>query len=335
MKGLILAGGKGTRLRPLTTHTPKPVVPVANRPFLLYQIEFLRNAGVRDITLSLSYLPEKIEQLLGDGSDHAVKLTYVTEPSPLGTAGAYRFSAAAETEATVVLNGDILTDVRLSKIIEFHKRHEAAATISLKSVPNPEIYGLVETDEESRVTRFIEKPKPDELAELPTDRINAGIYILEPSILEMIPENENRSFEYDVFPQILASGLPFHGFDLRNKYWRDIGNPQSYLAGNMDILAGKVRVEGAGHENLIAADCVIKPNAVIKNSVLGTGVHVEEKAVIENSVIWPHTRIAAGSHISGAVIGRGCHIGRNLTLEPGAVLGDKASLPDHSHFLHA
>ncbi|MBA2379140.1 MAG: NDP-sugar synthase [Blastocatellia bacterium] len=332
MQGLILAGGKGTRLRPLTVHTPKPVVLVANRPFLLYQIEFLRSAGIREITLSLSYLPEKIVQLLGDGSDYAVKLTYVTEPSPMGTAGAYRYAVGDIKDTTVVLNGDILTDVRLSKIIEFHNNRKAAATISLRSVPNPEIYGLVETGDDESVKRFIEKPKPEELSRLTTDKINAGIYILEPEILDLIPVGENRSFEYDVFPQILSSKLPFYAFDLRDKYWRDIGNPKSYLEANMDILAGVLRVEFSVQENLIAPDCTIKPGASVTNSVLGVGVHVEEKTVIENSVVWPHTRIAAGSHVSGAVIGRGCHVGRNVTIKPGAVLGDKASIPDHSHF---
>src|SRR5687767_10669758 len=176
MQALILAGGKGTRLRPLTVYTPKPIVPVLNRPFLLYQIDILRRAGIADITLSLNYQPNKIEFLLGDGSGFGVNLRYVTEPAPMGTAGAYKFAGGNLRETTVVFNGDILTDVDISKIIEFHREKKAAATIVLTPVENPSAYGLVETDEQGRVLRFLEKPKPEELANLATKNINAGIY---------------------------------------------------------------------------------------------------------------------------------------------------------------
>ena len=170
MQALILAGGKGTRLRPLTVYTPKPVVPICNRPFLLYQIDTLRRAGVTDITLSLSYQPHKIEQQLGDGSDFGVKITYTVEPQPMGTAGAYKFAEDLIREPTVVFNGDIVTDLDLKAVIRQHDERKAAATIVLAPVENPSAYGLVETHEDGRVKRFLEKPKADEISSTPSTR---------------------------------------------------------------------------------------------------------------------------------------------------------------------
>ena len=241
MQALILAGGKGTRLRPLTVYTPKPIVPVLNRPFLLYQIEILRRAGIKDITLSLNYQPDKIEHQLGYDLEEDVNLRYITEPSPMGTGGAYKFAAGQIRETIVVFNGDILTDANISEIVEFHKRKKAAATIVLTPVENPSAYGLVETDEENRVLRFLEKPKPEELSGLTTNNINAGIYVLEPEVLDMIPEGENYSFEYNVFPDLLNHQKSFYAYVLENNYWRDIGNPQSYLNAHHDFLNNRIK----------------------------------------------------------------------------------------------
>ena len=189
MQALILAGGKGTRLRPLTMHTPKPIVPIANQPFLLYQLELLK----------------KIEDKLGDGTDFNVRISYAVEASPLGTAGAYRNAASLISETTVVFNGDVLTDIDMNEVIRFHREHQAAATIVLAPVPNPTAYGLVETDDEGRVRRFLEKPKPEEVT---CNTINAGIYILEPRVLDYVPEGEPFMFEYGVFPQLLERKEP-------------------------------------------------------------------------------------------------------------------------------
>ena len=204
MKALILAGGKGTRLRPLTVYTPKPIVPFLNQPFLLFQLNSLRRAGITDITLSLSYQPDKIEQILGDGSDYGVNLRFITEPAPMGTGGAYKFAAEDLRDTTVVFNGDILTDVDIEQVLEFHREKAAEATIVLTPVENPSAYGLVETDADGKVLKFREKPTPEELTDLTTNNINAGIYILEPSVLDIIPKGENTSFEYKVFPDLLA-----------------------------------------------------------------------------------------------------------------------------------
>lgn len=344
MRALILAGGKGTTLRPLTVYTPKPIVPVANRPFLLYQLEILANAGITDVTLSLSYQPNKIEDLIGDGSEYGVSITYVTEPSPMGTAGAYRFAVGQTEETTIVLNGDVLTNVDLQAVVERHRSGGAEATIAIARVPDPSNYGLVETDTDGRVISFIEKPSVEEIRALGIDTINAGIYVLEPSVLGLIEEGANCSFEYLVFPTLLESGRPVLSYPIRDGYWRDIGTPESYLSAHHDILAGKLphvfidrttSPETAptaliDSTSVIGENCVIKPNARVVNSVLGPGVHVEEKAVISGSVIWGHTRVSTFAEVSDSVVGRGSHIGRNATLRPGTVIGDKGILPDYS-----
>lgn len=344
MQAVILAGGKGTRLRPLTVYTPKPIVPVMNRPFLLYQIEILRRAGITDITLSLSYQPDKIELLLGDGSDFGVDLRFITEPSPLGTGGAYRFAANEIRETTVVLNGDILTDINIEKVLDLHHAKGSQATLVLAPVEDPSRYGLVETNVDGQILRFLEKPKSEDLAKLNVNTINAGIYVLEPTILDLIKLGENHSFEYEVFPKILDQKIPFFAYTMDGEYWRDIGTPTSYLDAHHDFLKGTIKGFDIERNNnfdvataaavdiasVIGEGCIIKPNAQVINSVIGPGVHIEEKAVIENSVIWSHTRIATSAEIRNAVIGRSCHIGRNSVVGSGTVLGDKTTLTDYT-----
>ncbi len=344
MQALILAGGKGTRLRPLTVYTPKPIVPVVNRPFLLYQIDVLRAAGITDITLSLSYQPDKIVHVLGNGSELGVNLRYITEPSPMGTGGAYKFASAALRETTIVFNGDILTDLDVGEVVEFHQSKKAEATITLVPVDDPSRYGVSEVDGDNRILRFIEKPQADELARLNINTINAGIYILEPSILDIIAQDVNRSFEYDVFPDILRRELPFFGYVMRDKYWLDIGTPASYLKAHHDFLAGRIAGLDSGSNaesdvatrseidkrSVIGEGCTIKPGVRISNSVIGAGVYIDEKAVVENSVIWSHTRISSFAEIRDAIIGRSCHIGRNAIVSEGTVLGDKTSLTDYT-----
>jgi NDP-sugar pyrophosphorylase family protein len=340
MQALILAGGKGTRLRPLTMHTPKPIVPIANQPFLLYQLELLKRADVRDVILSLSYQPQKIEDKLGDGTDFNVRVSYAVETSPLGTAGAYRNAASMISETTVVFNGDVLTDIDMNDVIRFHREHQAVATIVLAPVPNPTAYGLVETEQDGRVRRFLEKPKPEEVT---CDTINAGIYILEPRVLDYVPEGEPFMFEYGVFPQLLERKEPFFAYIWRG-YWKDIGTASSYLQANLDVIAGKVRLlepRPAEHgekfdstaiiESPSAVDpsCTVKSGAQIVNSVVSRNCYIEERARIENSVVRAGTRIGAGSTVQDSVIGKGCHIGRAVEIK-GAVLGDKSVMTDYS-----
>lgn len=342
MQALILAGGKGTRLRPLTMHTPKPIVPIANQPFLLYQLELLKRADVRNVILSLSYQPQKIEDKMGDGTDYNVRISYAVEASPLGTAGAYKNAAGLITETTVVFNGDVLTDIDLNEVIRFHRERQAAATIVLTPVPNPTAYGLVETDpKDGRVRRFLEKPKPEEVT---CDTINAGIYILEPRVLDYIPDGEPFMFEYGVFPQLLEREEPFFAYTWRG-YWRDIGTASSYLAANLDVIAGRVNLlaplaseRGEKFDatveieppSVVDPSCTLKPGVQIVNSVVSRNCYIEERARVENSVVRGGTRIGAGSSVQGAVIGKGCHIGRAVEIGNGSVLGDKSVVSDYS-----
>jgi len=342
MQALILAGGKGTRLRPLTVYTPKPIVPICNRPFLLYQIDTLRRAGITDITLSLSYQPNKIEHLLGDGSDYGVKLKYTVEPQPMGTAGAYKFAEDLIREPTVVFNGDILTDLDLKSVMREHNERQATATVVLAPVENPQSYGLVETEKDGRIRRFLEKPKADEIT---CNTFNAGIYVLGPKVLDYLPAGENYSFEYGLFPDLLSRGEAFYAHIPVRTYWIDIGTPERYLQVHSDLLNNRVSrfhikerrgqfdaatVAEIDEISMIGDDCQIKPGAQIINSVLGQGCFIEERARVENCVIWPHTRVGTTAQLTGTIVGRGCHIGRSAVVRPGTVLGDKTSLTDYT-----
>ncbi len=236
MESLILAGGKGTRLRPLTIHTPKPVVPIANRPFLLYQVDLLKRAGISDITLSLSYQPGKIEEILADGSEFGVHIHYAVEATPLGTAGAYKNAEEHLTQSTVVFNGDVLTDMDLSAVIAFHRERRCGGDNRAYAVDNPSAYGLVETEFDGRVRRFLEKPKAEEIT---CNTINAGVYILEPEYLSFIPADEQFSFEYQLFPALLAAKRPFYAYTWQG-YWLDIGAPSRYLQAHYDLLSRRL-----------------------------------------------------------------------------------------------
>jgi len=341
MQALILAGGKGTRLRPLTMHTPKPIIPIAGQPLLFYQMELLRRADVRDVILSLSYQPHKIEDRIGDGTDHNIQVSYTVEPSPLGTAGAYRKAASLISDTTIVFNGDVLTDINLSEVIHFHRERQSVATIVLVPVPDPTNYGLVETDKESRVKRFIEKPPVEDVT---SHTINAGIYILEPQVLDYIPEGEPFMFEYGVFPKLLEREESFYGYTFEG-YWRDVGTSANYLEANLDVLAGRVELlkrlrlkRGEKFDRTIKIDklsvvdptCTIKSGTQIINSVVGPNCYIEERVQIENSVVRGSSRIGASATVRHAVIGRSCHIGRSAIVSSGAVLGDKSVLTDYS-----
>lgn len=340
MQAVILAGGKGTRLRPLTLHTPKPVMPLVGEPFLSYQLNLLRNAEIHDVVLSLSYQPQKIEDIFGDGSRHKMHVRYVVEPQPLGTAGAYKNARDVIDSRTVVFNGDILTDIDLNEVIEFHRSREAAVTIVLTPVENPRAYGLVETEEDGRVRRFLEKPKGDEIT---TNTINAGIYVIEPEILKYIPSDEVFSFEYQLFPMLLEKGISVFGF-VSERYWIDIGTPRRYLTANLDLLAGRLhnapvaaRERGERFDEKATIDELswVDPSATVKagvqiiNSVVEANCVVEDKAVIENSVLRRSTRVGQAATVREAVVGMSCHIGRYATVESVA-LGDKSVLTDYT-----
>ena len=342
MQSVILAGGKGTRLRPLTIHTPKPVVPIVNRPFLTYQIELLKRAGVTDITLSLSYQPGKIEEIFADGQDYGVRIHYAVEASPLGTAGAYKNAQEHLSETAIVFNGDVLTDMDLEAIVAFHKAKKAAATVVLVPVENVSAFGVVETDAEGRVQRFLEKPKPEETT---ANTINAGCYILEPHVLNYVPAGESFSFEYQLFPALLAAGEPFYAYTWPG-YWLDIGTPQRYLQAHYDLIGDKVKLQRIEREALptfsgegeppnvdrrsvVDPSCTLKAGVEIINSVIGPNCIIEDRARIEDSVIWAGSRVGTAAVIRRSAVGRSGIIGRNSVVED-AFLGDKTSLTDYT-----
>src|SRR5881396_1318818 len=342
MKGLILAGGKGTRLRPLTINTPKPVVPVANSPFLLYQIDLMRSAGVSEIILSLSYQPRKIEDLLKDGSDYGVWIRYAVEGTPLGTGGAFKNAEEHISDATVVFNGDVLTDIDLAAVVVHHRAKRAIATIVLTPVENPSAYGLVEINAEGWIQRFIEKPGPDEIT---CNTINAGIYVFEPQVLKYMPKGEPYSFERGLFPTLLEHKEPVLSFVL-DRYWIDIGTPQKYLEVHQDILAKKFsspRVSPSAldraalptgtlvdEKSIVDQDVTIRSGVRIENSVIGRNCKIDEGAQIIDSVVWSGNTIDADARLISSIVGKGCYIGRSATLRAGVVLGDKTVVTDYS-----
>lgn len=342
MKGLILAGGKGTRLRPLTLNTPKPIVPVANSPFLLYQVDLMRSGGIEEVILSLSYQPRKIEDLLKDGADYGTRIRYAVESTPLGTGGAFKNAEEFIDSETVVFNGDVLTGLDLSAVIARHREAKATATIVLTPVDNPSAYGLVETDSQGWVQRFIEKPGPDEVT---CNTINAGVYVLEPSVLRYMPKGEPYSFERGLFPTLLENKEPVLSFVL-DRYWIDIGTPRKYLEVHHDILAGRFASSRVSRSQLdrgslpanvsiddksiIDADVIIREGVHIENSVIGRNCRIDEGVRIVNSVIWSGNTLDADSRVEGSILGKGCYIGRSAVIRPDVVLGDKTVVTDFS-----
>src|SRR5512133_755586 len=236
MKAILLAGGKGTRLRPLTIHTPKPIVPIFGRPFLHYQIDLVRKVPeIDEVILSLNYQPRRIEEVFGHGEGLGVKISYVVEPAPLGTAGAVKYAGQSIDETVVVFNGDVMTRVDLDEVLRLHRERKARATIVLTPVDNPTAYGLVETDEHGNVRRFLEKPKPEEIT---CNTINAGIYVLEPDTFDRIPKDTAWSIERSYFPSLVERGETFVAY-VDEGYWIDIGTPAKYLQVHRDIMDGR------------------------------------------------------------------------------------------------
>ena len=348
MKAILLAGGKGTRLRPLTIHTPKPIVPIFDRPFLQFQLDLIKKVSeIDEVILSLNYQPRRIEEIFGDGSDTGLSLRYMVEPAPLGTAGAIKFAAKNIDDSIVVFNGDVLTDVDLGAIIALHRERKAKATIVLTPVDNPSAYGLVETDARGNILRFIEKPEPGQIT---CDTINAGIYVLEPGTFDRIPNDVPYSIERSYFPSLIERGETFVAYIYKG-YWIDIGTPEKYMQVHRDIMdhryaaapfsngtstsiASTARVEpGAVVEGpcFIDADAVIKAGARVgPYSVVGRHCHIEEHASVERAIVWADSRVSQEAIVRNSVLGRSCHVGRSAIVDNGAVLGDKSVVTDYS-----
>jgi mannose-1-phosphate guanylyltransferase/phosphomannomutase len=341
MKAVVMAGGFGTRLRPLTEKLPKPMAYVANRPMMEHVVRLLAKEGIKDLEVLLYFFPEKIMDYFGDGSQWGMRINYTGAESDYGTAGAVKMAEDRLDGTFLVISADIITDFDLSKAFEFHRENKAAATMVLTRVPNPLQYGIVLTEQDGRIERFLEKPSWGEVF---SDTINTGIYILEPEVLSLIPAKKNFDFSKNLFPAMLSRGDRLLGY-IAEGYWKDVGNLSEYLNVHLDILAGNASIEfdgkkvGTGNvwigENthvdytadlknvVLGKGCTVGGGVVAENSVLGDGCVVEDGAVIQSSVVWPRTVIHKGVRLLENIVGSDCEI------RGGAFLAERAVISDH------
>jgi len=348
---VILAGGQGTRLRPLTVARAKPVVPLLNRPFLAYQLALLQTHGIVDAILACSYRVDDVKRALS-AQTGGVTLRYVIETEPLGTGGGVRNAADLARGTVYVLNGDVLSDADFTAMRQFHVARGSRLTIMLTRVADPRQYGLVETNAEGRIQCFREKPTSDE--EITTDTINAGVYLMDAALLRRIPAGRAVSIEREFFPALIADDVPCYGF-IATGYWRDIGNPTAYREAQMDLLDGRVRTAlappGQRHGGVwLAADAVkikdrVAPPSVVgedveisegarvgPRAVIGAGCRIGAGASVDHAVLWEGVHVGAGARLTGCVvgdrarIGARAQIGANVALEPGAVVADGARI---------
>jgi mannose-1-phosphate guanylyltransferase/phosphomannomutase len=341
MKAVVMAGGFGTRLRPLTEKLPKPMAYVANRPMMEHVVRLLAKEGIRDLEVLLYFHPEKISSYFGDGAPWGVTMGYNAADGDYGTAGAVKDAEERLSGTFLVISADIITDFGLSRAIEFHRERAAAVTIVLTRVPNPLQYGIVITEEDGRIIRFLEKPTWGEVF---SDTINTGIYIIEPEVLSLIPPKKNFDFSKNLFPAMLQRGDRLVGY-IAEGYWKDVGNLDEYLNVHLDILAGKVQIDFEGKrasqgnvwigertkvdytaelENvLLGKECVVGSGVVMSNVVLGDGCVVEDGAVIQSSVLWPRVSVGKGARILENIVGSDARVQR------GAFLAERAVVSDH------
>ncbi|MER6913062.1 NDP-sugar synthase [Streptomyces sp. NPDC000594] len=348
-EAILLVGGKGTRLRPLTVNTPKPMVPAAGVPFLTHQLARAKAAGVEHIVLATSYLAEVFEPYFGDGSALGLRLEYVTEEEPLGTGGAIRNVASrldsGPDDPVLIFNGDILTGLDIPALVAMHETTGADVSLHLTRVPDPRAFGLVPTDDTGRVTAFLEKPQTPE--EIVTDQINAGAYVFRRSVIDTIPEGRPVSVERETFPGLLARGAHLQGM-VDSTYWLDLGTPQAFVRGSADLVLGRApspAVPGRCGDRLVlpsarvAADAkltggtvvcegaTVAPGARVDGSVVLAGAVVEEGAVVSSSLIGARARVGARTTLASAVIGDGATVGPDNELRAGARVWCDAVLP--------
>lgn len=351
MKALIMAGGFGTRLRPLTAHVPKPMVPVGNVPIMEHTVRLLRRHGFTDLQALLYFLPERITGHFGDGSRFGVTLHYVTPTADLGTAGAVKFAVGAPSGSILVISGDVLTDFDLGAALAFHRERGAEATMVLTRVQHPLPYGIVITDEAGRITRFLEKPGWGEVF---SDTINTGIYILEPSVFDAIPAHREYDFGKELFPALLAAGRSLYGH-VAEGYWRDVGDLTEYRLAHLDLLQGRLRAEipgrrlaGTPHTVWVDDSAQVNSAAALKgavivgrgarleagcrvaDSVIGPGAVVGEGAEVTGSILWEEARVGPGAVLKEAIVGRGATVRAKAFLAEGVVVGDFSKIGESS-----
>ncbi|MFJ6935775.1 sugar phosphate nucleotidyltransferase [Streptomyces sp. NPDC101132] len=348
-EAILLVGGKGTRLRPLTVHTPKPMVPAAGVPFLTHQLARARAAGVEHVVLATSYLAEVFEPYFGDGSSLGLHLEYVTEVEPLGTGGAIRNVASrlhsGPDDPILIFNGDILTGLDIPALLDTHRSSGADVSLHLTRVEDPRAFGLVPTDGTGRVTAFLEKPQTPE--EIVTDQVNAGAYVFRRSVIDTIPAGRPVSVERETFPDLLAAGAHLQGM-VDSTYWLDLGTPQAFVRGSADLVLGRApspAVPGRTGESLVLPGAVVAPDAklsggtvVAEGAEVGAGarVHgsavlagavVEPGAVVTDSLIGAGARVGARTHLTGTVVGDAAVVGPDNELREGTRIWCEATLP--------
>jgi mannose-1-phosphate guanylyltransferase / phosphomannomutase len=349
VKAVILAGGEGTRLRPLTSNQPKPMMPIANVPMMEHIVRLLASHGFDDIVVTVAFLANHIRNYFGDGSDFGVRMRYATEESPLGTAGSVRNAMDELDDTFLVISGDVLTDIDLSRIVKEHRAREAYATIALKRVENPVEFGIVITRDDGMIERFLEKPTWGQVF---SDTINTGIYVLDPEIFDLIPEGEVVDFSGDVFPAALEAGKSLLGY-IADGYWEDVGTLEAYRAAHDDILDGRVAVDIAGFEVrecvwlgegadvspdarvdgpvIIGDNSRVEAGAVLRPyTVLGSDVVIKADAELERSVVHDHVYVGPGARVRGAVIGRASDLRDGARVEENVVIGDECFIGEHA-----
>jgi mannose-1-phosphate guanylyltransferase len=316
MRAVVLAGGFGTRLRPLTSTRPKQMLPIVNMPLIERIIEHLARHGVDDVVLSMGYRPDAIVAAYPDNRCAGVRLTYAVEPEPLGTAGGIGFAArhAGIDDRFLVVNGDVLTDLDLDALVRFHAARGAQATIHLHPVEDPSRFGVVPTDDDGRVQAFVEKPAP---GEAPTNLINAGTYVLEPSVLDRIPPGQHVSIERETFPALVEAGR-LYACD-GSSYWIDVGTPQQYLEAQLDLLDG---VSAPGPLDGVDPAATVDAEATVVRSVVGAGAVVAAGARVERSVLLPGVTVGADAVVSDSVVGQNSTVASGASVTGGTIIGD-------------
>ncbi|MEX2212024.1 MAG: sugar phosphate nucleotidyltransferase [Gaiellaceae bacterium] len=345
MKAVVMAGGEGTRLRPLTSNQPKPMVPIVGKPCMEHILELLKEHGFEDVVVTVAFLAQAIRSYFGGGETLGLKIEYSVEESPLGTAGSVRLASGALKDTSLVISGDALCDIDLSQLVAVHREKGAAVTIGLKSVENPLEFGIVVTDEDGRVERFLEKPSWGQVF---SDTINTGIYVLEPEVLQHVPDDRPFDFSKELFPLLLEMGRPIYGHVCEG-YWQDIGNLDQYRQANFDALDERVKLnipgirlrgnvwlgEGVEVEDLdvvegpalLGSNCRITSDATVgPYSVLGPSVTLRERARTARSVIDASTHIGRSSLIEGAVLGRNCDVRAHVRIHEGVAVGDNVTI---------
>lgn len=325
MKAIIMAGGLGTRLRPLTRNVPKPMVPVVNRPILEHAILLLKKHKIKDIILLLFYLPDYIKNYFGDGSKLGVKISYVTSEHDYGTAGAVRQAAAWIKDTCLVISGDAITDLDLSPFIRFHRDKKAVITMSLAHVENPSPFGITITDKSGRVTRFLEKPSWGQIF---SDTVNMGIYLLESKALDFIPEDKQYYFAKDLFPKMVKHSQPLYGF-ISDCYWKDIGDLNTYQEVHWDWFEGQINLEikevfkegiwigknckiGKGVKYagpvVLGNNCKIENRVLLSRSVIGDHCQIGQDSIIASSILWRNVNVEKNTELNHEVVGTGSKI---------------------------